>query len=64
MTGKQFREYVGEKKLIRDPDHPEDREKDKPSVGNLKKFKTVKDQLKVLARSSPEDKLLLVVGLQ
>jgi len=64
MTGEQFRDYVGRIKQIPDPDHPDDREKDKSSVGNLKKFKEVKDQLRVLARSSPEDKYLLVTGLQ
>jgi len=49
--------------MIPDPDHPDDRSKDKNSVGNLRKFKEVKSELKVLARSSPEDKFLLVTGL-
>jgi len=34
------------------------------SVGNLAKFREVKEHLRVLARSSPEDKFLLSTGLQ
>jgi Ca2+ transporting ATPase len=33
-------------------------------VGNLEKFRKVAKELKVLARSSPEDKFLLVTGLK
>ena len=33
-------------------------------VKNMKKFKEIKEHLRVLARSSPEDKYLLVTGLQ
>jgi Ca2+ transporting ATPase len=66
MTGKQFREAVGG--LIQ-VDHPED----KDDEGNPVKIDKVKDQLtfdkitkelRVLARSSPEDKYLLVTGLR
>jgi hypothetical protein len=35
----------------------------KETPGNMHKFKAVKKQLRVLARSSPEDKLLLVTGI-
>lgn len=58
MTGAQFRDYVGEIKMIPDEDG-----KEQPSVGNLRKFKEVKEELRVLARSSPEDKYLLVTGM-
>jgi Ca2+ transporting ATPase len=34
------------------------------SVGNLRKFKIIIQTLRVLARSSPEDKYLLVTGIQ
>jgi len=54
MTGKQFREKVGG--LIKNADVSE-------SAGNVKQFRTVQKQLRVLARSSPEDKYLLVTGI-
>lgn len=59
MTGKEFRDTVGEIK--------EEKQEDgtvKKVVGNLRKFREVKEQLRVLARSSPEDKYLLVTGMQ
>jgi len=34
------------------------------AVKNMKKFRAVKEHLRVLARSSPEDKYLLVTGIQ
>lgn len=55
MTGKEFRETVGG--LIQDEDG-------KDVVKNMKKFREVKKNLRVLARSSPEDKYLLVTGIQ
>jgi len=63
MTGEKFREFVGTIKKIADPKYPDDREKDTPTVGDIHKFKKVKAELRVLARSSPEDKYLLVTGL-
>lgn len=60
MTGKDFREYVGGLKKIKDPITGETTE----MVGNLKKFRDIKNKMRVLARSSPEDKYLLVLGLQ
>jgi Ca2+ transporting ATPase len=54
MTGKDFRETVGG--LKKNPDGTE-------TVANMKKFKEVKRYLRVVARSSPEDKYLLVTGL-
>jgi calcium-translocating P-type ATPase len=55
MTGKVFRETVGGLKKNEDGSE---------SVGNMNKFRKVAKHLRVLARSSPEDKYLLVTGLQ
>jgi len=55
MTGKQFREAVGG--LKKNEDGTE-------TAGNVKQFKKIQRQLRVLARSSPEDKYLLVTGIQ
>lgn len=61
MTGAAFREFVGE---IRDIQDPKGKDGDlMKSVGNLSKFRLVKEKLKVLARSSPDDKYLLTTGL-
>lgn len=59
MEGKEFREFVGG--LVYDED---DTKKMFPRVKNLKNMTTVKEQLKVLARSSPDDKFILVTGLK
>mmetsp|Transcript_15972 Transcript_15972/g.26934 ORF Transcript_15972/g.26934 Transcript_15972/m.26934 type:complete len:1163 (-) Transcript_15972:42-3530(-) len=61
MTGKDFREAVGGIKQIENPDKPGEM---KDVVSNMKKFREVKQYLRVLARSSPEDKYLLVTGIQ
>lgn len=55
MTGAEFRVYVGG--LINPG-------QDDESVGDMKKFKQVSEQLKVLARSSPTDKYLMATGLK
>ena len=60
MTGKDFRDYVGhvvEKKN-------DDGEVISRTISNIKHFKDVKKELRVLARSSPEDKYVLVTGMQ
>lgn len=58
MTGKQFREAVeGLSTRTNDKDEEED------YVTNMHKFREIKKELKVLARSSPEDKYLLVTGI-
>lgn len=56
MTGKTFRETVGGLKKSEDGKTE--------TVANMKMFRKVKEHLRVLARSSPEDKYLLVTGLQ
>jgi Ca2+ transporting ATPase len=58
MEGKQFREFVGG--LVNEGTEEEPSE----SVGNLENFKLVRDQLCVLARSSPDDKYLITTGLK
>lgn len=55
MTGKDFREAVGGLKQTSDGvDY----------VADMRKFREIKEHLRVLARSSPEDKYLLVTGIQ
>jgi len=61
MEGKQFRELCGGLKKI---DDPSNRGKLKEEIGNKRKFRDIKDKLKVLARSTPEDKYMLVTGLK
>jgi Ca2+ transporting ATPase len=73
MTGKDFRSEVGELKWVTVDDKgsevnddPKSKKETKKirSVGNVAKFRTIKRDLRVLARSSPEDKLLLVTGMK
>ncbi len=59
MTGKQFREIVGGITSIQEEDG-----KRTDHAGNKRAFREVAKKLKVLARSSPEDKYLLVTGLK
>jgi P-type Ca2+ transporter type 2B len=60
MTGFDFSAKIGGLKVIEDP---EDKEKTKTVVGSLKEFREIARDLKVLARSSPEHKRMLVTGL-
>lgn len=58
MTGEDFRNQVqGLRKF-------EYNGKEVESVGDMQKFKEIKAQLRVLARSSPQDKYILVTGVQ
>jgi len=57
MTGKDFREAVGGLITVEVGDKKID------AVQNMPKFKEILKQLKVLARSSPSDKYLLVTGV-
>jgi Ca2+ transporting ATPase len=61
MTGKQFRERVGGLKQVINPVKPGETI---DKVANMKEFRNIKKYLRVLARSSPEDKYLLVTGIQ
>ena len=58
MEGKEFREFVGG--LQKEGEE----ENEVEFVGNLENFKQVRDQLCVLARSSPDDKYLITTGLK
>lgn len=58
MTGKSFREAIGG--LV----SKEEDGKVIDSVADQAIFNKITDKLKVLARSSPEDKYLLVTGLK
>jgi Ca2+ transporting ATPase len=59
MTGADFFSEVGGLHKSVDKDG-----KEKEMVKNTKKFRDITDQLKVLARSRPEDKYVLVTGLK
>ena len=61
MTGKDFREAVGGLRQVDDPNNPGTQ---RDVVANMRKFREIKTHLRVLARSSPEDKYLLVTGIQ
>lgn len=60
MTGKAFREAVGHLVTKTDPVTGEKTDE----VGNKRAFREISKKLKVLARSAPEDKYLLVTGLK
>jgi Ca2+ transporting ATPase len=61
MEGRQFRELCGGLKKLEDPS---DRNLLKEEIGNKAQFREIKNKLKVLARSTPEDKYMLVTGLK
>jgi Ca2+ transporting ATPase len=61
MEGKEFREMCGGLKRLEDPS---DRNLLREEIGNKAQFRLIKDRLKVLARSTPEDKYMLVTGLK
>ena len=60
MTGKDFREMVGGIKKLKD----ENGKVTKITLKDMKTFRTIKKDLRVLARCSPEDKYILVTGIQ
>lgn len=62
MEGKKFREVVGGL-IYENPQGKTSKDKGVSKVGNLDMFKAIAKELKVLARSSPEDKYILVTGL-
>jgi Ca2+ transporting ATPase len=59
MTGRDFRTATGGIKKVTDEDG-----KEHDTVANMKKFREIQQHIRVLARSSPEDKYLLVTGIQ
>ncbi len=61
MLGLDFYKEVGGLVKVQDPEDPE---KTKDKVGNPEKFAEIARDLRVLARSQPEHKYLLVTGLK
>ena len=61
MEGKEFRELCGGLKQLNDPSDPN---LVKESVADMRNFNIIQQRLKVLARSTPEDKYMLVTGLK
>ena len=61
MEGREFREICGGLRKLEDSN---DRNLLKEEIGNKKVFRDVEKKLKVLARSTPEDKYMLVTGLK
>jgi Ca2+ transporting ATPase len=61
MEGKEFRELVGGLKKLEDPNG---NGKLREEIANKAQFRLIKDKLQVLARSTPEDKYMLVTGLK
>ena len=69
MTGKQFREAVAGRVYMKEVEkevEDEEGNKEKKTVkevvcdiGNMHVFRKVKDKLKVMARSQPDDKFML-----
>lgn len=77
MEGKEFRKLVGgivQVPMDKDDEEFEQEDKEdgaandgpkmKDVVGDLDKFKEITEELRVLARSSPDDKYLLATGLK
>lgn len=58
MTGKDFSDAVGPLISIGEGDNKVD------ALQNMPKFREIIDKLKVLARSSPSDKYMLVTGFK
>lgn len=62
MEGKKFREIVGG--VVYDNPYAQNiADRGQVKVVNFAVFKEIVDELKVLARSTPEDKYILVTGL-
>jgi len=61
MEGKEFRELCGGLKQLSDPSDPN---LVKESIADMRTFNIIQQRLKVLARSTPEDKYMLVTGLK
>lgn len=61
MEGKEFRELCGGMRKLEDPN---DANLVKESIADMRNFKKIAPKLKVLARSTPEDKYMLVTGLK
>jgi len=68
MEGPEFYDYV-EKLIYKDTGEEVqimglEGRKEHESVGNIDKMKIIREKLKVLARSRPNDKYVMVAGLR
>ena len=61
MIGQDFRQLVGD---ITEVEDPSDKTRMTHACSNMKNFKMIFKDLRVLGRSSPKDKMLLVTGIQ
>jgi len=66
MEGLEFNKYVGGlvNKHTKEPVIVMGKEKDLEVIGNLENMRKVRTNLKVLARSRPNDKYVMVAGLR
>ena len=66
MEGPEFNKYVGGlvHKYTKKPIAIMGKDKDNEVIGNLQHMKNVRQSLKVLARSRPNDKYIMVAGLR
>jgi len=66
MEGPEFSAYVGglAHKWTKKPIEVMGKDKDNEVIGNVENMKTVRSNLKVLARSRPNDKYIMVAGLK
>ena len=62
MTGEQFRNAIDGRVQQKDRTE-EDKVGVECTIGNMRKFREIEKKLKVLARSQPDDKFMLVHGL-
>ena len=64
MMGAEFAKLIGGLEKVPDPEDPENPEKKKDKVRNTEMFNEIIKDLRVLARSQPEHKYMLVTGLK
>jgi len=66
MEGPEFNEYVGSliNKVTKERILIMGKDKDIETIGNIENMKKVREKLKVLARSRPNDKYIMVAGLR
>jgi len=60
MTGEEFRAAIGPYQRYWD----DDTQQEKIAFENLEQFKTIKKRVKIIARATPEDKFILIRGIQ
>lgn len=60
MTGEEFRRAIGPYQRYWD----DETQQEKIAFENLEQFKTIKKRVKIIARATPEDKFILIRGIQ